>query len=49
MAAGADRMCRVLKVLRLTAMASLCLCIAYLLQWNSRWGTSSTVFGQCVQ
>jgi len=41
-----DRMCREWKVLRLTARTNLCLCSAYLLQWNNKWGVSSIVFGQ---
>ena len=35
-----------LKALRSTANMSFCRCVAYLLQWNSRCGTSSIMFGQ---
>ena len=49
MAAGLDRMCWVLKAFCSTAKMSLCRCVAYLLQWKSRCGTSSVMFGQCVQ
>ena len=49
MAAGSERMCCVLNALRSAASMSFCRCVACLLQWNRKCGTSSIRFGQCTQ